>query len=78
VLRDLKRIHSHICAVAFPILDEAGQLYRSRLKRFDRQAVAEGAPEAGSAPAAETAVVEAAADAKEAAMPAPPRAATAG
>jgi phosphate:Na+ symporter len=41
ILRDLKRIHSHICAVAYPILDEAGQLHRSRLKRFDRQAMAE-------------------------------------
>jgi len=35
ILRDLKRIHSHICAVAYPILDEAGQLHRSRLKRFE-------------------------------------------
>ncbi len=73
VLRDLKRIHSHICAVAFPILDEAGQLYRSRLKRFDRQAMAEGAPEAASAPGAETAAVATADDAQDAAIPAPPR-----
>ena len=35
ILRDLKRIHSHICAIAYPMLDEAGQLYRSRLKRVD-------------------------------------------
>ena len=40
IVRALKRIHSHICAVAFPILDEAGQLYHSRLKRFDREAMA--------------------------------------
>ena len=31
VLRDLKRIHSHICSVAYPVLDAAGELaaYRS-------------------------------------------------
>ncbi|MBN9040126.1 MAG: Na/Pi cotransporter [Rhizobiales bacterium 62-47] len=26
VIRDLKRIHSHICSVAYPVLDAAGQL----------------------------------------------------
>ena len=78
MLRDLKRIHSHICAVAFPLLDEAGQLYRSRLKRFDRQAMAEGAPEAASAPGGETAAVATANDANDAAIPAPPQVATAG
>jgi phosphate:Na+ symporter len=31
VLRDLKRIHSHICAVAYPILEAAGELAPSRL-----------------------------------------------
>lgn len=41
ILRDLKRIHSHICAVAYPLLDEAGQLYRSRLKRVEQRAIAE-------------------------------------
>ena len=25
VLRDLKRIHSHICSVAYPVLEAAGQ-----------------------------------------------------
>jgi phosphate:Na+ symporter len=30
VLRDLKRIHSHICAVAYPILEAAGELAPSR------------------------------------------------
>ncbi len=35
VLRDLKRINSHLTAVAYPILDEAGHL-RSRLRR-DKQ-----------------------------------------
>jgi phosphate:Na+ symporter len=33
VLRDLKRIHSHICAVAYPILEAAGELRPSRLRR---------------------------------------------
>ena len=32
VLRDLKRIHSHICASAYPALDAAGELNPSRLK----------------------------------------------
>jgi phosphate:Na+ symporter len=31
VLRDLKRIHSHICSVAYPVLEEAGVLRSSRL-----------------------------------------------
>jgi phosphate:Na+ symporter len=26
ILRDLKRIHSHICSVAYPVLDAAGEL----------------------------------------------------
>jgi phosphate:Na+ symporter len=29
VLRDLKRIHSHICSVAYPVLDAPGQLRSS-------------------------------------------------
>jgi phosphate:Na+ symporter len=33
VLRDLKRIHSHITSVAYPILDAAGELRTSRLKK---------------------------------------------
>jgi phosphate:Na+ symporter len=32
IVRDLKRIHSHICSVAYPILDAAGELQPSRLK----------------------------------------------
>ena len=32
VLRDLKRIHSHLAVVSYPILEQAGQL-RSRLRR---------------------------------------------
>ena len=26
VLRDLRRIHSHICSVAYPVLEAAGEL----------------------------------------------------
>src|SRR5258705_1650987 len=26
ILRDLKRIHSHICSVAYPVLDAAGEM----------------------------------------------------
>jgi phosphate:Na+ symporter len=40
VLRDLKRIHSHICAVAYPILDAAGELAPSRLKSVEPVAAA--------------------------------------
>ncbi len=32
ILRDLKRIHSHICATAYPVLDAAGELNPTRLK----------------------------------------------
>jgi len=35
ILRDLKRIHSHICSVAYPVLERAGELQASRLKEFD-------------------------------------------
>jgi phosphate:Na+ symporter len=35
VLRDLKRIHSHICSVAYPILEAAGELQPNRLKESD-------------------------------------------
>jgi phosphate:Na+ symporter len=38
VLRDLKRIHSHICAVAYPALEAAGELQSSRLKENERSA----------------------------------------
>ena len=33
VLRDLKRINSHLTSVAYPILDAAGELSRTRLKQ---------------------------------------------
>ncbi|WP_047248478.1 Na/Pi cotransporter family protein [Chromobacterium subtsugae] len=32
ILRDFKRIHSHICATAYPILEEARELHPTRLK----------------------------------------------
>ena len=35
VLRDLKRIYSHICSVAYPVLEAAGELQPSRLKESD-------------------------------------------
>jgi hypothetical protein len=37
VLRDLKRIHSHICSVAYPVLEAAGELQPSRLKEVARR-----------------------------------------
>jgi len=41
ILRDLKRIHSHICSVAYPVLERAGELQPSRLRDYD--------PESGAA-----------------------------
>jgi phosphate:Na+ symporter len=35
VIRDLKRINSHLTSVAYPILDAAGELTRTRLKRVE-------------------------------------------
>jgi len=74
ILRDLKRIHSHICAIAYPLLDEAGQLYRSRLKRVERRAMQEQyeSPERRAAAEAEPAVDQPTAD-SEAAPPPPQR-----
>ena len=39
ILRDLKRINSHLTSVAYPILDERGELRSSRLKRRARDKV---------------------------------------
>jgi phosphate:Na+ symporter len=47
ILRDLKRIHSHICSVAYPVLERAGELQPSRLKETE----SEGGPEPRVAPA---------------------------
>lgn len=49
VLRDLKRIHSHICSVAYPILEAAGELRRSRLRRAAGEEPAPASQPAGSA-----------------------------
>jgi phosphate:Na+ symporter len=35
ILRDLKRVHSHICSVAYPVLEIAGELQPNRLKESD-------------------------------------------
>jgi|ERR1051326_3717552 phosphate:Na+ symporter len=39
VLRDLKRIHSHICSVAYPVLEAAGELEPSRLRRVESESL---------------------------------------
>jgi len=46
VLRDLKRIHSHICSVAYPVLDAAGQLERYRQETSEDAAVTAGVTQA--------------------------------
>jgi phosphate:Na+ symporter len=38
ILRDLKRIHSHICSVAYAVLERAGELQMSRLKEVEPDA----------------------------------------
>ncbi len=43
VLRDLKRIHSHICSAAYPVLEMTGELEPSRLRGWDAQAAASAA-----------------------------------
>jgi len=43
VLRDLKRIYSHICSVAYPVLEAAGELQPSRLKESDVAAASDRA-----------------------------------
>jgi phosphate:Na+ symporter len=47
ILRDLKRIHSHLCSAAYPVLERAGALQSSRLKVSAadlRKAAAQRAP----------------------------------
>jgi phosphate:Na+ symporter len=41
IVRDFKRIHSHICSVAYPILEATGELQPSRLKGFEADAARE-------------------------------------
>src|SRR5450432_1362648 len=48
VLRDLRRIHSHICSVAYPVLDAAGELPARQSAESDFAALA--APAAHSSP----------------------------
>jgi phosphate:Na+ symporter len=42
ILRDLKRINSHLSSAAYPILEQAGELRASRLRAGDRETVPEG------------------------------------
>ncbi len=42
ILRDLKRIHSHICSVAYPILETTGELQPSRLRTLEAEAARNG------------------------------------
>lgn len=42
ILRDLKRVHSHICASAYPVLEAAGELQSTRLKAPASQEIANG------------------------------------
>ena len=50
LISDLKRINSHICSIAYPILEQAGVLARTRLK----EAPAPPAPPSGEPDAPET------------------------
>jgi phosphate:Na+ symporter len=43
VLRDLRRIHSHICSVAYPMLDAAGELAAYRSTESDLAVIPNGA-----------------------------------
>jgi phosphate:Na+ symporter len=45
--RDLKRIYSHICTVAYPVLEATGELQPSRLKDRDVMAAADTASDLG-------------------------------
>jgi phosphate:Na+ symporter len=46
ILRDLKRVHSHLCSAAYPVLERSGALQRSRLKdsAFGRRKTAANRP----------------------------------
>lgn len=41
IIRDYRRINSYMCTVAFPILEEAGQLHGTALKPMEEKAAAE-------------------------------------
>lgn len=50
VLRDLKRIHSHICSAAYPVLEAAGELHPSRLRAAVDDAPLPGKDDRAEAP----------------------------
>ena len=39
VIRDFKRINSHLTSVAYPVLDRAGELRQTRLKKKSERQV---------------------------------------
>jgi len=53
IIRDLKRINSHLTAVAYPILEAAGELRESRLREKQREG------SSAKTPASETAAMPA-------------------
>jgi phosphate:Na+ symporter len=44
VLRDLKRIHSHLCSFAYPVLERTGELQPTRLRESEALAIADTLP----------------------------------
>jgi phosphate:Na+ symporter len=50
ILSDLKRIHSHICSVAYPVLEAAGELSRERLQGSGAPAIKNGVPDIPALP----------------------------
>ncbi|HEY7239142.1 MAG TPA: Na/Pi cotransporter family protein [Burkholderiales bacterium] len=54
ILRDLKRIHSHVCAVAYPVLEASGQLLASRLRAARRARKAAGGKSGNTDPVSGT------------------------
>ena len=54
ILRDLKRIHSHICSVAYAVLERTGELQPSRLKDADSEAIQAGERNSATSDSAST------------------------
>ena len=50
VLRDLRRIHSHICSVAYPVLDAAGEVASRRSENADRVPAVAALPASSAQP----------------------------
>jgi phosphate:Na+ symporter len=46
VLSDLKRIHSHICSVAYPVMEATGELQPSRLREVEATVARDARPSA--------------------------------